>query len=171
MINLKNNLPRNRAGNSRSIFVEKFPKMLQDAASRAKRWRAVTALAATFMLATAATQATPGQHTLTVTFNYDFTTDNACSATVTKGCVLQFNVYDVTTGTPVKLFSVPAPAGSTSAVTGITGTSGLLPLKSGVHTFGATAQMADGTESSPNASTATATVPPGSPASFSITVN
>lgn len=116
-------------------------------------------------------QAIPGQHTLTVTFNYDFTTDNACSATVTKSCVLQFNVYDVTTGTPVKLFSVPAPAGSTSAVTGITGTSGLLPMKSGVHTFGATAQMADGTESSPNASTATATVPPGSPASFSITVN
>jgi hypothetical protein len=115
--------------------------------------------------------ATPGQHTLTVAFNYDFTTDNACSASVTKACVLQFNIYDVTTGTPVKLFSVPAPPGATSAVTGITGTSGLLPMKSGVHTFGATAQMADGTESSPNASTATATVPPGSPASFSLTVN
>ena len=132
---------------------------------------AAIALGVALALAAAGADATPGQHTLTVTFNYDFTLDNACSATVTKGCVLQFNVYDVTTGTPVKLFSVPAPAGSTSAVTGITGTSGLLPLKSGVHTFGATAQMADGTESSPNASTATATVPPGSPASFSITVN
>lgn len=85
--------------------------------------RLVAALAA-FMLATAGTQATPGQHTLTVTFNYDFTTDNACSATGHQG------------------LSVPAPAGSTSAVTGITGTSGLLPLKSGVHTFGATTQMA-----------------------------
>jgi hypothetical protein len=132
---------------------------------------AAVALGLTLAALGATANATPGQHTLTVTFNYDFTTDNACSATVTKGCVLQFNVYDVTTGTPVKLFSVSAPAGSTSAVTGITGTSGLLPLKSGVHTFGATAQMADGTESSPNASTATATVPPGSPASFSITVN
>jgi hypothetical protein len=171
MINSKNNCAQKRAGNSGGIFAENSAKMLSAAARRARRWRAVTALATAFMLATAATQATPGQHTLTVTFNYDFTTDNACSATVTKGCVLQFNVYDVTTGTPVKLFSVPAPAGSTSAVTGITGTSGLLPLKSGVHTFGATAQMADGTESSPNASTATATVPPGSPASFSITVN
>jgi hypothetical protein len=134
----------------------------------------LAAVATAFALATAlpsATQATPGQHTLTVTFNYDFTTDNACSATVTKSCLQQFNIYDVTTGTPVKLFSVPAPAGATTAVTGITGTSALLPIKSGVHTFGATAQMADGTESSPNASTATATVPPGSPASFSITVN
>ena len=121
--------------------------------------------------ATVSTNATPGQHTLTVTFNYDFTVDNACSASVTKGCLLQFNIYDVTTGTPVKLFSVPAPPGATSAVTGITSTSGILPMKSGVHIFGATAQMADGTESSPNASTATATVPPGSPASFSITVN
>jgi hypothetical protein len=131
-------------------------------------------VATAFVLATAlpsVTGATPGQHTLTVTFNYDFTTDNACSATVTKSCLQQFNIYDVTTGTPVKLFSVPAPAGATTAVTGITGTSALLPMKSGVHTFGATAQMADGTESSPNASTATATVPPGSPASFSITVN
>ncbi len=134
----------------------------------------LAAVATAFALATAfpsVTGATPGQHTLTVTFNYDFTTDNACSATVTKSCLQQFNIYDVTTGTPVKLFSVPAPAGATTAVTGITGTSALLPIKSGVHTFGATAQMADGTESSPNASTATATVPPGSPASFSITVN
>ena len=128
-------------------------------------------VAVLFIIMAIAANATPGQHTLTVTFNYDFTTDNACSATVTKACLLQFNIYDVTTGTPVKLFSVPAPSGATSAVTGISSTSALLPMKSGVHIFGATAQMADGTESSPNASTATATVPPGSPASFSITVN
>ena len=171
MINFKNSCAQKRAEISGGIFAENSAKILPNSTSCGRRWRAIAALVALPMLATAATQATPGQHTLTVTFNYDFTTDNACSATVTKGCVLQFNVYDVTTGTPVKLFSVPAPAGSTSAVTGITGTSGLLPLKSGVHTFGATAQMADGTESSPNASTATATVPPGSPASFSITVN
>src|SRR5271165_5846786 len=134
------------------------------------RARVTKACLAAFAFAASAlvASATPGQHTLTVTFNYDFTTDNACSATVTKACLLQFNIYDVTTGTPVKLFSVPAPPGATSAVTAI---SGPLPMKSGVHTFAATAQMADGTESSPNASTATATVPPGSPASFSLTVN
>ena len=130
-----------------------------------------TVFAVALALGAVITGATTGQHTLTVTFNYDFTTDNACSAAVTKGCLQQFNIYDVTTGTPVKLFSVPAPSAANSAVTGITGTSALLPLKSGVHTFGATAQMADGTESSPNASTATATVLPSSPVSFSLTVS
>jgi len=118
-----------------------------------------------------ATRATPGQHTLEVSLNYDFTADNACSATVTKACLLQFNIYDLTSGTPVKLFSFPAPPGATGPVTGITATSALLPMKSGVHTFGATAQMADGTESSPNACTATATVSPGSPVTFTLTVN
>ena len=117
-----------------------------------------------------AASAAPGQHTVTVSLNYDFTTDNACSASVTKGCLQQFNIYDLTSGTPVKLFSIPAPAGANGPVTGITGTSGQLAMKSGVHTFGATAQLADGTESNPNASTATATAAPGSPASFSITV-
>lgn len=133
--------------------------------------RRAASVALALVVLAVATAATTGQHTLTVTFNYDFTTDNACSATVTKACLQQFNIYDVTTGTPVKLFTVPAPSGASSAVTGITGTSALLPLKSGVHTFGATAQMADGTESSPNASTATATVLPSSPVSFSLTVN
>lgn len=113
----------------------------------------------------------PSQHTVTVTLNYDFSVDNGCSATVTTGCVRQFNVYDITGGgTPVKLFSVTAPSGANTAMTGITGTSAQLTLKAGVHTFAATAQMADGTESSPNASTATATVAPGPPASFSVTV-
>ena len=70
----------------------------------------------------------------------------------------------------MKLFSIDAPSGANSAVTGITGTSGQVTLKSGVHTFAATAQMADGTESSPNGSTATAGVAPGSPASFSVVV-
>ncbi len=112
-----------------------------------------------------------GTHTVNVTLNYDFTVDNACSATVTTGCIKQFNIYDVTGGgTPVKLFSITAPSGANSAVTGITG-SGTASLKSGVHTFAATAQMADGTESNPNASTATATVAPSSPVSFSVTVS
>jgi hypothetical protein len=114
--------------------------------------------------------ATPG-HTVTVTLNYDFSVDNACSTTVTTGCVKQFNIYDITGGaTPVKLFSITAPSGANSAVTGITGTSALISLKAGVHTFAATAQMVDGTESSPNASTATAPVAPGTPASFSVVV-
>jgi len=122
-------------------------------------------------LAVAVAEAATGQHTVAVTLNYDFTTDGACSAAVMKSCLQQFNIYDVTTGTPVKLFSNTAPAGANGPVNGITGTSGQLSLKSGVHIFGATAQMADGTESNPSGSTATATTLSGSPASFSITVN
>lgn len=112
----------------------------------------------------------PGQHTVTATLSYDFTVDNACSSTVTTGCLKQFNIYDLTSGSPVKLFSIAAPAGSTGPVTGITGSSAPLPIKSGLHTFAATAVMADGTESDPNASTATATVKPGSPTSFTVAV-
>ena len=118
-----------------------------------------------------AAEAGPSQHTVAVTLSFDFSVDNACSATVTTGCVKQFNIYDLTGGgTPVKLFSIAAPSGANSAVTGIAGTSGLLTLKAGGHTFGATAQMADGTESSPNGCTATAAVAPGAPVSFSVTV-
>jgi hypothetical protein len=115
--------------------------------------------------------AAPSHHTVTATLNYDFTVDHACSATVTTGCVKQFNIYDITGGgTPTKLFSIVTPSGASTAVTGITGTSALLTLQAGVHTFAATAQMADGTESSPNACTATATVDPASPVNFSLTV-
>jgi len=123
------------------------------------------------VLGTVATVGAGSQHTVSVTLNYDFSVDNACSASVTTGCVKQFNIYDITGGgTPAKLLSIAAPSGANSAVTGITGTSGAVTLKSGVHTFAATAQMADGTESSPNGSTATAGVAPGSPASFSVVV-
>lgn len=131
-----------------------------------KRWS--MALISTLVLSLAL-WAVP-THTITATLNYDFSVDNACSTTVTTGCLLQFNVYDLTSGTPVKLFSIPAPAGANAPVTGITGTSSAIPLKSGVHLFGVTAQMADGTESDPNASTATATAKPGAPVNFAVSV-
>jgi hypothetical protein len=148
--------------------------MMQPTQKALRRRLAAILCAASVALALASpapTRATPGQHTLEVSLNYDFTADIACSASVTKACLLQFNIYDLTSGTPVKLFSFPAPPGATGPVTGITATSALLPMKSGIHTFGATAQMADGTESSPNACTATATVSPGSPVTFTLTVN
>ena len=135
------------------------------------RKRVIRWMLAAVLLAPLTAWAGPSQHTVSVTLNYDFTVDNGCSTTVTIGCVKQFNIYDITGGgTPVKLFSVSAPSGANTSMTGITGSSTLLTLKAGVHTFAATAQMADGTESSPNACTATATVAPGSPVSFSVTV-
>ena len=135
------------------------------------RKRVIRWMLAAVLFAPLTAWAGPSQHTVSVTLNYDFTVDNGCSTTVTSGCVKQFNIYDITGGgTPVKLFSVSAPSGANTSMTGITGSSTLLTLKAGVHTFAATAQMADGTESSPNACTATATVAPGSPVSFSVTV-
>jgi len=48
-------------------------------------------------------EAGPAQHTVTVTLNYDFSADSACSASVTTGCVKQFNIYDITGGgTPLR---------------------------------------------------------------------
>lgn len=132
--------------------------------------RVVTMLLTGALLLAVPSKAGPGQHTVTVTLDYDFTADNACSGSVTKGCLQRFNVYEVTSGAPVKLFSIAAPAGATGPVSGITGTSGLIRLHAGAHTFAATAQMADGTESDPNACTATATVKPGAPVNFTVTV-
>jgi hypothetical protein len=90
--------------------------------------RKILAYVGLMFLVVAAARAATGQHTVAVTLNYDFTTDGACSTTVTKGCLQQFNIYDVTTGTPVKLFSITAPAGANGPVNGITGTSGQLSL-------------------------------------------
>jgi hypothetical protein len=44
-----------------------------------------------FLLVTGARAAT-GQHTVAVTLDCDFTTDGACSTTVTKNCLLQFSI-------------------------------------------------------------------------------
>jgi hypothetical protein len=134
-----------------------------------KRSRMCLTICCVFVFALVA-WAAPAQHTITATLNYDFSSDNACSATVTTGCVKQFNIYDLSGVTPVKLFSIVAPSGANSAVTGITGSSSPLTLRSGAHSFGATAQMTDGTESDPNACTATALVKPGAPVSFTVSV-
>ena len=130
----------------------------------------IMALIAGLLFGAVAAIAAPGQHKIAATLDYDFTVDNACSATVTTGCVKQFNIYDLTGAAPVLLFSIPSPPGATGPVTGITGTSPTLTLKAGSRTFGATAQMADGTESSPNAATATAIIKPGAPVSFTVSM-
>jgi len=139
-------------------------------------YRSVVLLAVMAFFLSIAAQAAPGQpatadgRTVTAALNYDFTVDNACSATVITGCLKQVNVYDLTGGAKTFLFSISAPAGANNAVTGITGTSGLGTLKAGTHTFGATAQMEDGTESDPNAPTAAAVVKPAARVSCTVTV-
>jgi hypothetical protein len=104
-------------------------------------------------------QSPPVKHTVTVTFDYDFTLNHACSAAVMKKCVAQFNVYDISGGRPYKLFSIPAPSGASGPAKGITGDSQLLLFESGKHLFAVTAQTAGGEESSPRACSTWASVP------------
>lgn len=100
-------------------------------------------------------------HTITVNFNYDFSKTPSCSATVTKSCVQQFNVYDISSGAKsrAKLFSIPAPSGQTGPVKGITGKSPLLAFEPGKHKLGVTAQMSNGKESFVEASTTWVEIP------------
>jgi hypothetical protein len=102
------------------------------------------------------------KHTITVKFNYDFSKTPSCSATVTKSCVQQFNVYDLSAGfeTRTKMFSIPVEPGQTKFVTGIKGKSPLLAFEPGRHKLGVTAEMAGGTESPVDASTTWVTIPP-----------
>lgn len=109
----------------------------------------------------------------TVTGTYDFTVNNACSATVTTNCLKQFNVYDVTGTTRIKLGSVTAPAGANTATAAVSGSFTIPAIVAGVHSFGISAQMADGTESDPKAPgvTFTQTVKPGEPIGLSLTAS
>ena len=79
---------------------------------------------------------------VTVTFNYDFSQFPPCSATVTKKCIQQFNVYEVSASKPVFLFSIPVPANAKGKVNEITGST---PRKrvffTGPHRFGVSAKM------------------------------
>jgi hypothetical protein len=104
-------------------------------------------------------QSSPVKHIVTVTFDYDFTANHACSAAVKKKCVAQFNVYDISGGKPYKLFTISAPSGASGPVKGITGDSQPLLFESGKHLFAVTAQTAGGEESSPRACSAWASVP------------
>jgi hypothetical protein len=86
-----------------------------------------------------------------VTFDYDFGLHPACSLTVTKNCIKQFNVYEIATDGRIKLFSLPVPGGATGIVKGITGTSPPIVLPAGEHTVAVTAESAEGFESDPGA--------------------
>jgi hypothetical protein len=85
---------------------------------------------------------------VSVTFDYDFTKNPACSPTILTGCIARFNVYDVGPGKPVKLFSIPAPTGAYSLTKDIAGKSQPLTIGRGNHTLAASAQMSSGEESS-----------------------
>jgi hypothetical protein len=104
-------------------------------------------------------QAQSGKHTITVTFDYDFTVNHACSLTVITKCAVRFNVYDISGEKPFRLFSIPVPPGASGPVKGITEDSQPLLFETGKHLFAVTAQMASGEESNARACAVWAQVP------------
>ncbi len=102
-----------------------------------------------------------GQHTVTVTFDYDCRLTPACSKKVTKNCVQQFVAYDISAGmkNATMLFPIPLPVFTKGAVQGITATSPLLEFESGKHLISVTAMGPDGRHSKRNLCTTWITIP------------
>ena len=88
-------------------------------------------------------------HTITFTFDYDFSITPACSPKITKACIQHFNFYDISQGISkrVKLGSTSVPTGATGFRPGISGTTDPILFNSGRHLVAVSAQMPDGTES------------------------
>ena len=105
--------------------------------------------------------ATPSQHKVLVTFDYDFTIERPCKDKETGPCVKRFIIYDITDpNTPVKLFSIAVDPKVKKMEYRVKVESNLLQLSDGMRTFAATAQWANGGESDPNACPPTAAVRP-----------
>lgn len=90
------------------------------------------------------------KHTITLTFDYDFTKTPACSATVKVHCVAKFSVYDISSHKPYFLFFAPVPSGAHGVVKGITATSPQLLFAVGKHRIAVSAVEPDGSESPPH---------------------
>jgi hypothetical protein len=104
-------------------------------------------------------QAEAPKHTITVTFDYDFTATHACSPKITKKCIAKFVVYDISGDKPYKLFTIPVPADATGPVKGVSGESQPLLFESGKHKLAVTAQNDKGEESNSYAATIWVTIP------------
>jgi hypothetical protein len=81
---------------------------------------------------------THSQHSVTVTFDYDFGLTPACSKKITKGCVEQFVAYDISAGA---------------------NHSSKLDFESGKHLISVTAQGPDGRQSRKSICTTWVTIP------------
>ena len=101
------------------------------------------------------------EHTITVKFDYDFRLTPACDTKVTKICVQQFNLYDISfgAGKRKRLASFPVTAGSKGQERGITFKTSLMPLESRQYRLAVTAQMPNGQESDVRGCTTTVQAP------------
>ena len=106
--------------------------------------------------------------TATGSFNFDFASDPACSATVTADCIDHFEVWDVTV-TPRKLATVALPSPAASPIN----FSFKVGPPYGSRKWSAVAVAKDGTTSDMTApqSQGTVSVRPGAPASFVVSLN
>jgi len=103
----------------------------------------------------------PPLHSITFTFDFDFTAIPACSPKVTKGCIQQFNFYDISRGIAKrgKIGSMPVPAGATGLVKGISAETEPALFGPGKHRLAVAAQMASGEESDLAKCTIMVTIP------------
>ncbi|MFZ3380166.1 MAG: hypothetical protein WA211_21200 [Candidatus Acidiferrales bacterium] len=100
--------------------------------------------------APASTAAGSATHSITLTFDYDFTKTPACSDTVKPQCVAKFGVYDISGSKPYLLFYAPVPKGAHGVMKGITATSPPLLFAVGKHRIAVSAREPNGVESPPH---------------------
>jgi len=87
------------------------------AVTRTEPWRSPLLFAIAFFAACVSCHRAPSStHSISLTFDYDFTVNHGCSPILTTNCIARFNVYDISTGKPMKLFTTPAPTGASGQV-------------------------------------------------------
>ena len=100
-------------------------------------------------------------HSITVTFDYDFTRTPACTQKIHEHCTQRFVVYDISAGYAhrAKLFTIPVPDGAKGQMHGITATGPKLDFEPGKHQLAVTAQEPSGVESQHYAATVWVVIP------------
>jgi hypothetical protein len=107
-------------------------------------------------------------------FDYTFNLP-VCSTTITTNCIDHFEALDVTGANSILFFSVPAPAGASGTVSGITGKGpalAIVPLGTRTLSVIAVAKDASGARitSDPNAASVSSVVRPGDTVNVNVTV-
>lgn len=100
-------------------------------------------------------------HSVTVTFDYDFTLTPACTQKIREHCIEHFVAYDISAGLAhrAKLFTIPVPDAAKGKMRGITATGPKMDFESGKHLLAVTAQEPSGMESKHFAATVWVVIP------------
>lgn len=133
----------------------------ESASARRDARQAPNATASQAPASATAPTATPAKHAITIEFDYDFSRTPVCTPKLTSKCVSEFDFYDISSGAgkAYKLTSIPAPAGATGMVHGISATTPPRVFESGKHLIAVTAMDAKGVESNRNVATVWVVIP------------